>query len=296
MNPSNPQRPEIRLENIEQAALMIQKSRPSYGPIIDFYSQVFIAFEQSQGQIQIEPLIIDDNLLKLKFDNGMPLIDPSQFIIDFNQAQGLMEKLIDLCENYVPKLAPSAGKLKRHLNELDLKSLAADILEDGNRSLERTAVRLDLPLDVLMFFVFLSITPSLKLCSTQLSTYLREAPEFRKGYCPVCGSRANSGYLDQDGKRYLVCSLCSHEWHSNRMGCVFCDCSDNRLQHYFFNEQEKEYRVYLCDNCKNYLKVIDLRALDRVFIPGLEQIATLHLDMKAKQKGYTSPTPGFEEF
>ncbi|MCP4718541.1 MAG: formate dehydrogenase accessory protein FdhE, partial [Desulfobacteraceae bacterium] len=75
-------------------------------------------------------------------------------------------------------------------------------------------------------------------------------------------------------------------------GCVFCDSTDKEDQHYFFSNEEKEYRVYMCDNCHNYIKLVDLRQLDRAFFPKLEQITTLHLDYKAQEQGYTNATQG----
>ena len=72
------------------------------------------------------------------------------------------------------------------------------------------------------------------------------------------------------------------------MGCVFCGNRDPALQHYFFKQEEKEYRVDLCDHCRRYLKLVDLRELTRDFYPRLEQVCSLHLDMEAREKGYTS--------
>ena len=57
---------------------------------------------------------------------------------------------------------------------------------------------------------------------------------------------------------------------------------------YFFSEEENEYRVYTCDNCKKYIKTIDTVKIDRFIYPPLEQVVTLHLDMQANQKGFES--------
>jgi len=73
------------------------------------------------------------------------------------------------------------------------------------------------------------------------------------------------------------------------MGCVFCENSDAELQNYFYSEEEKEYRVNLCDHCHSYIKMVDLRQMDRAFHPNLELVSTLHLDMKAREKGYVNP-------
>jgi FdhE protein len=72
------------------------------------------------------------------------------------------------------------------------------------------------------------------------------------------------------------------------MGCSLCQNREKGKQHYFFNEEEKEYRVDLCDNCGKYIKVIDLRELTRDFYPPLEMICTIHLDMQAIKQGYVS--------
>lgn len=294
-NKTNPPRPDTSLQDIHQAAGLIQKIRPSYGPIIEFYCRVFHAQEKSRRELTLDPVFIAPDLLQLKFDNEMPLIDPSQFVIDRIQAKQLVKTLCELAMGHAPNLSAHAEKLKLGLEDLDLSLLFADILQNRQTHLDQEARRLKIPDPVLLFFVFLSMAPSLQSCGMQLAVYLKEFPEPRKGYCPICGSHPHAGYLDQDGKRFLICSLCAHEWHYKRMGCPFCEFSDTRLQQYFFTEQEKEYRVYLCDNCQNYLKVIDLRVLNRAFVPRLEQIATLHLDMKARQKGYASAAAGLHD-
>jgi FdhE protein len=45
-------------------------------------------------------------------------------------------------------------------------------------------------------------------------------------------------------------------------------------------------RIDLCDSCRHYIKTIDVRALDAPD-PCLEDLATLHLDVIAGEKGYS---------
>ena len=71
-----------------------------------------------------------------------------------------------------------------------------------------------------------------------------------------------------------------------RLYCPFCENSDSKLLHYLFSEEEKDVRVDLCDNCKKYIKTVDARRADRTIYPPLEQISTLHLDIKAGEEGY----------
>ena len=60
------------------------------------------------------------------------------------------------------------------------------------------------------------------------------------------------------------------------------------ILHYFFSAEEKDYRIYVCDNCKKYLKTGDSRKADRLLYPPLEQVSTLHLDFKAQKMGFES--------
>jgi len=46
--------------------------------------------------------------------------------------------------------------------------------------------------------------------------------------------------------------------------------------------------VDVCDKCKKYVKTIDVRKLQRPMYPVVEQIATLHLDMMAREQGLES--------
>ncbi|MCP4691801.1 MAG: formate dehydrogenase accessory protein FdhE, partial [Desulfobacterales bacterium] len=95
--------------------------------------------------------------------------------------------------------------------------------------------------------------------------------------------------LRDQGARGLVCGFCSHEWASKRIYCPFCENTDSETLQYFYSDDEKEYRVDVCDKCKNYVKTMDLNKCDRIFHPPLELVSTLHLDMKARESGYLKP-------
>jgi FdhE protein len=83
-----------------------------------------------------------------------------------------------------------------------------------------------------------------------------------------------------------VCGFCWHRWPTRRRACPWCGNVDAGTLHYFAPEQEPEYRVELCDGCQHYLKTLDLRHLERPAYLPLEQVASLHLDLKAQEMGY----------
>ena len=283
-------RPELTQEDIQKAAVIIQKARPAYGALIDFYGQVFVAQSESRTHIVLDPIIIDPQLLALKQENGMPLIDPAQFLIDTPQADLLLKKICELTTAHAPKLAQAGEIILTALAEGSFDPAPVYLALLNGRPIDETAQTLKVSPEELTLFCFSAMAPSIQSCSVQLSAYLKGTPDQKNGYCPICGNHPDVAYLDPDGKRFLMCSLCAHEWLTIRMGCVFCDSTDKQDQHYFFNTEEKEYRVYVCDNCQSYLKLVDLRQLNRSFVPRLEQITTLHLDHQAHEKGYIAPT------
>jgi len=278
------------LEQLNTAAEMITNLRPAYREIIDFYKMVFRTQEESLKDIRLPPIVIESDLLKIKQKNELPLIDPSEFMIDLQSATRTFEDICELAAELAPELSSNARFLKKALAEeaFDLESLFSAILNRHDQVLQKMSQLLDVPSNELSLFGYLSIAPSIQCCAEQLEIYLAGMPELQKGYCPICGNSPNLAFLDLEGRQYLHCSFCRHEWKSNRMGCVFCKNNEKGMQHYFFNEEEKEYRVKLCDHCKRFIKLIDLRQMNREFFPKLEMIATLHLDIQAKEKGYVN--------
>ena len=57
-----------------------------------------------------------------------------------------------------------------------------------------------------------------------------------------------------------------------------------------FLEQEKSpYRIDVCEQCKRYIKTLDERKggdEKRAFIPSVEDLATMYLDIVAEKEGY----------
>nr|NJM00882.1 formate dehydrogenase accessory protein FdhE [Desulfobacula sp.] len=276
------------LDQLQQTARTITNLRPAYREILDFYKEVFRVQEESLKDIQLPPIMIEPGLLKIKQKNELPLIDPSEFLIDLKAAARTFADICGLAQALAPGLSANARFLEKALSRtaFDLEALFCALLNRHEKAVQDISRLLDVPAAELSLFGYLSMAPSIRACREQLEIYLAGMPELQKGYCPVCGNPPDLGFLDQDGGQHLHCSFCSHEWKSGRMGCVFCKNNSKDMQHYFFNEEEKEYRVRLCDHCHRFIKLVDLRQMDREFFPDLERIATLHLDMQAREKGY----------
>src|SRR5262249_48658671 len=88
--------------------------------------------------------------------------------------------------------------------------------------------------------------------------------------------------------RFLRCGLCGTEWEYPRLQCPFCGTRDHQVLGYFHMEgEEAKYRAATCDACRGYVKTVStLAALSgaRLLVADL---ATLHLDLAAADRGYT---------
>lgn len=109
---------------------------------------------------------------------------------------------------------------------------------------------------------------------------------WRRRMCPICGGTPDIGYLDREqGARWLLCARCDSEWLFQRLACPYCGCQDQNSLSYLADEDEA-HRLYLCDKCQSYLKVIDLRRTKHVLPLTMERILTMDMDKQAWSKGY----------
>ena len=94
-----------------------------------------------------------------------------------------------------------------------------------------------------------------------------------------------------DGPRFPFCSFCWQKWPLRRALCPFCGNRDQEHRPFLYSDEEPEYRLDVCGSCRKYIKSVDTRVLGRRCHPPVEQIASLHLDIKAAEEGYAAGLP-----
>ena len=111
--------------------------------------------------------------------------------------------------------------------------------------------------------------------------------------CPGCGNPPQVSLLrefNNSAKRSLVCSMCASEWDTLRTLCVNCGEADKDKLPVFTAEEIKQARIEACDNCKTYIKCVDLTR-DGHAVPQVDDLATLALDLWAHEQGYERTHP-----
>jgi len=283
-------------DQVKRAIKAVKKNKPVYAEILEFYGRMFAAQQESVSRLQMEPLQIPEDVRSLKAREKFPLIEINQFAYDKIESGRLFISICRLTHEANPKLADAAQRILNAVDDsVSPEALFTALLSGDEAFFENISAALEIEKQVLGFITYNSLKPSLCTCADQLASYLNQSEPWLQGYCPVCGSAPMLSILEDEGARSLTCSFCWHKWSVKRLYCPFCENSDSKLLHYLFSEEEKDVRVDLCDNCKKYIKTVDTRRADRLIYPPLEQISTLHLDIKAREEGFEAGVKLFLE-
>jgi FdhE protein len=106
--------------------------------------------------------------------------------------------------------------------------------------------------------------------------------------CPICGGKPVASVLRPEGhgaKRSLLCAMCSTEWSFPRVMCPACGEQSFEKLPVHKADEFAHMRVDCCDTCRSYIKTVDL-ATNGLAVPQVDEIATIPLDLWARQQGY----------
>ena len=276
-------------EAVSQAAEAMIAAKPTYRDLIAFYGRIFAAQEEARQRIRLEPVLISEELLTIRRREQLPLVPVAGMAFDPAEAGVLLGEICGIAVDCGSGLSGSARILSA--KSAETKPLFRDFINEDESAMARAAAGLGVDSHALAFFLYHSLRPALRCCARQLSGFLTDDPVWEQGYCPICGSPPGLSCLEGDGERSLFCSFCWHKWPLRRALCPFCGNRDQEHRLFLYSDEEPEYRVDACASCRKYIKTVDTRVLGRRSYPPLEQIASLHLDIKAVEEGYAAGIP-----
>jgi formate dehydrogenase accessory protein FdhE len=109
------------------------------------------------------------------------------------------------------------------------------------------------------------------------------------GSCPICSDSPVVAVLREaahGARRSLVCGFCLAEWTSPRLVCLACGEGEFAKLGVHRADAIPGSRIDACETCRHYLKTIDLTQ-DATAVPVVDDIATVALDLWAREQGYT---------
>jgi FdhE protein len=278
-------KPELR--QLRKRAGQLKEKWPGYEAILDFYLQV----REAQLNAKASMGAPTPGGTSVPPDRqGLPILPIEGFPVDTQGAITLFHDLCRIGKKANPHMGREVEKITRALddNQLDLKELLTGA--KNKQTIDQIAADRGLDRQILDFLIRNSLRPSIETGRDRLRVALE--PETRRtSPCPICGSPPALSLLKgEEGKRYSLCSGCGYQWRIDRLSCPVCGSREQESLTYFCGEGEEAFRIDLCDICHHYIKTIDYRSLEESD-PFLEDLATLHLDVVAVQKGYRRSVP-----
>ena len=224
-----------------------------------------------------------------KKDNGASPFVPFFESLDLEPVLAAIPDFLSWLQRVAPaRLAESAAEM-RQLDRARWRSLAHSYLACNGRDGEDVDQTQVFVLEALLqpFAEQLAIRTASSSISARGGSL---KPEPR---CPICGGLPVVGVLREEGqgaKRTLVCALCLTEREYLRVVCPACGEQQFDALPVYTAEQFAHVRIEACESCRRYLKTIDLTK-DGLAVPPVDDIASVSLDLWARDRGYVRLRP-----
>ncbi len=251
--------------------------------VVEFYRRLFGIQSEAERRVGAPAPGLSSETISVRLEHGLPLIQLDELDLDWSLLQTTFVKVTSAFAKH-PKLFGAVPKsLVEEWGNHYLKEAVKAWYEMTRMS---TAV---VPVGVHEYLLEDIIRATLKPFLVGYSKVLLSSvnqESWRRSYCPICGGSPDFAFLNKEyGARWLLCSRCDTEWLFQRLECPYCG-NQNQNTLAYFTDDNGLYRLYVCEQCKQYLKTIDLRqAKEETWIP-LERLFTIGIDVKAREYGY----------
>jgi len=253
-------------------------------PLLEFYLKVLRVQSESEEKIGAPKAGLSKKTVGDRIEQGKPLITFDELDIKWPLLLDVARKVTAVFAEYPQLFGQALENFKESEVDRFFTREAVKAWFEGS-SLPAGTVA-DKPSEYLLENIIqATLSPFLVSHSRALLTEI-DPERWRRRYCPICGGIPDFAFLDKEsGARWLLCSRCNAEWLFQRLECPYCGTTDQNALAYFTND-EGLYRLYVCEQCKHYLKVIDLRQTGPEVSLPLERLATMDIDTQAREQGY----------
>ena len=209
-------------------------------------------------------------------EHGMPVLGAQVWSRDPAWRSGLQAILQHIKATPLPSPAGAAVARLMQAGESELEEIAGKLLAGDLAAVSAQ----DMPF----------VSAALQVYWTHMASALGEhafGHLEQGGLCPVCGSHPVAGIVrvggEEQGLRYLSCSLCATEWHMVRIKCSNCE-STHGINYYTLEGSSGAVKAESCDDCNSYLKLMYMEKDSQVEAVA-DDMATLALDVLMDEAG-----------
>lgn len=279
----------------EQASLRVRRAVDRMRKELPQLAEIFDAFQDLVAeQAALKIALPASELTNLTVDpaqflEGLPLLRKEDFAIDCAYLKKASEWLLPAMAKGFPSISDQLDAVKKALRECEnpTEGLMPVMPFGTDQEIEDLSVRLSVDPGILKF-VMIQLVKPFAAKRAESVRHVLETLSWKKGYCPICGSWPELGFLEgTEGRRWLKCSFCSHEWVFMRTRCPFCETDDHDKMELYFSEERPYERAELCYKCMRYLVSVDLRNIASDVVRDVAALGLVYLDILAQEKGFS---------
>jgi FdhE protein len=222
--------------------------------------------------------------------------------LDINYTADLFSRLIDaFVQRDDPDMSPRLNALieAATAGRVDPQQLFSEAFVHHQDHLAELGTAAGLDPELLSAVASQSVAPLLRAYAERLRPLVEQVNDgtlrgaaWTRGYCPICGGWPLLAELrGVELAEWLRCASCAHGWRGQRLGCPYCGNDDYRSLATLTIEGEQRFRISVCERCKGFLKVANAFDPAPAELLALDDVASLHLDLAAIERGYQRP-PG----
>ncbi len=258
-----------------------KKERLSSG-FFEFYKKLLGIQVWAEDNIKKPKPKIPKQAAHQRILNGTTLLRFDELDLDWSLVDMVFTKVVETFIDYPDLLGETPQRLRKLQTGLSREVVEAWL--KGTR-LPKKIYGSNIDTHLLEALVQATMKPFLVNYAKALIDFV-DQEKWRRGYCPICGGVPDFAFLEKEvGARWLICSRCETQWLFQRLECPYCGNKDHNSLSYFRSDDDL-YRLYLCHNCRTYLKAIDLRKTDKKVFLLLERLLTLAMDRQGQEQGY----------
>lgn len=273
---------------VQRAIERMRDDVPQLATIFDAFGELLAAQAALKAELPAmsrADLAIDP----IQYSQGALILGKDAFALSPEDLQKASENLLPAIKKGFPKIQDQLNVIKQAIANTDPDSgfCLTGLKMRSLKEIEKSASDLAIDAGILQFVLAQLAKPFAQKQAEALEPLPQDLHWF-KGYCPICGSWPEMGFLEgKEGRRWLRCSFCGHEWTFMRTKCPFCESEDQDKLEILFAEDRNFERAELCYSCMKYLVSIDLR--DRIddIAREVAPLGLVYLDVLAQEKGFS---------
>lgn len=234
---------------------------------------------------------------------GVPLLHEQPATVDFHFAADLFSRLVNALEaEPIQAHEDQANGLEAIVEAatngaLDAQALFSEAFVHHVDHIAELAHQAGVDAELLGALATVAVAPVLRAYAERLLPLVDRADDgspdgaiWQRGYCPICGGWPSIAELrGVELSEHLRCSGCGSGWRWVRIGCPYCGTSDYRSLQMLTIEGEPRFKVSCCDRCQGYIKVGNAFDPPPAELVALDDLASMHLDVAAIERGYRRP-------